>query len=353
MRVQLKPISEQVIVITGASSGIGLATARMAARRGAALVLVARDEPSIRELSDEITAGGGRATHVVADVTNPDDVRRISEAAVTRFGGFDTWVNNAGISVYGRLQDVPISEHRQIFETNYWGLVYGCMAAVEHLRTKGGAIINLGSVLSERAIPLQGTYSASKHAVKGFTDALRMELEHDGAPISVSLIKPTSIDTPYTHHAKNYLSTEPRNPAPVYAPDIVATAVLKCARYPIREVTVGGGGKMITLLGTALPRLMDKIMERVMFAAQHSDSPPRSREQHGLYDPSGRLQERGGHPGHVAETSLFTTASLHPLASAGILLGVAGLVAGSVLMAAPPRRRRSPIKRTLRRFHVG
>jgi NAD(P)-dependent dehydrogenase (short-subunit alcohol dehydrogenase family) len=124
-----------------------------------------------------------------------------------------------------------------VFETNYWGTVHGCRVALEHLRHRGGALINVGSVLSKRAFPMQGAYSASKHAIKGFTDALRMELMRDRAPVSVTLIKPAAIDTRHAHHAKNYLPMQPKNPPPLYAPEVVARVVLhapssRCARSP-------------------------------------------------------------------------------------------------------------------------
>jgi NAD(P)-dependent dehydrogenase (short-subunit alcohol dehydrogenase family) len=126
------------------------------------------------------------------------------------------------VSFYGRLTEVALEDMRQLFEVNFWGMVYGARAALPRLRGSGGALINIGSIVSDRAIPLQGAYSASKHAVKGFTDALRVELEEEGAPISVTLIKPSSIDTPYFQHAKNYMEVEPKPPAPVYAPEVVS-----------------------------------------------------------------------------------------------------------------------------------
>ncbi|PYS90529.1 MAG: short-chain dehydrogenase, partial [Acidobacteria bacterium] len=273
MDVQLKKLNEQVMVITGASSGIGLVTARMAAKRGARLVLAARSEEALRQLTDEIKSAGGEAIHVVADVGREADVRRISTAAVERFGGFDTWVNNAGVSVYGKLMDVPLTDLRQLFETNFWGVVYGSRVACEYLRMRGGALINIGSTLSDRAIALQGMYSASKHAVKGFTDALRMELEMDNAPVCVTLIKPSAINTPYTEHAKNYLGVEPQNPAPLYAPDVVAETILYCAEHPERDVFVGAGGKLLSALGHYAPRLTDMLMENMTTQQQKSDMP--------------------------------------------------------------------------------
>ena len=332
MKVKLKKLNKQVMVITGASSGIGLVTARMAARRGARLVLAARSEKALRQLANEINQNGGEATYLVADVGDEQQVHRISETAIGRFGGFDTWVNNAGVSIYGRMFDVPLEDERRVFDTNFWGVVYGSLVAARHLRGRGGAIINVGSTLSDRAIPLQGIYSASKHAVKGFTDALRMELEEEGAPVSVTLIKPGAIDTPYRQHAKNYLPMEPNLPAPVYAPEIVAETILHCAEHPERDVFAGGGGKAISALGKYAPRLTDKVMALTSRQQQQTNHPDRDREQHGLYRASGTLEERGGYEGHVAESSLYTKASLRPvvtgaLVAAGLGLAIAALTA--------------------------
>jgi short-subunit dehydrogenase len=321
MNAQLKKLDEQTIVITGASSGIGLVTARMAARQGARLVLAARSEDALSQLASEIKAEGGEAVYVVADVGQEQDVRKIADAAIAQFGGFDTWVNNAGVSIYGRVLDVSMEDHRQLFETNYWGLVHGSRVAAAHLRTRGGAIINVGSSLSDRAIPLQGTYCASKHAVKGYTDALRMELEEEEAPISVTLIKPSAIDTPYKDHAKNYLAVEPQNPPPVYAPETVAEAILYSAEHPERDVFVGAGGKALSIGGKYAPRLTDKVMEAALFDIQQTDEPSPAGRRDGLYDSTEDLRERGGYDGHVAESSLYTKASLHPLVTGALLLG--------------------------------
>ena len=324
MDIQLKSLNEQIIVITGATSGIGLVTARMAAGRGARLVLASRNEDALRILVQELAAQGAGAIYAVADVANEQDVRDIAEKAIEHFGGFDTWVNNAGVSIYGRVLEVSMEDHRRLFETNYWGLVHGSRAAAEHLRNRGGAIINIGSSLSDRAIPIQGTYCASKHAVKGYTDALRMELEEENAPISVTLIKPSAIDTPYREHAKNYMPVEPLNPPPVYAPETVAEAILHCAEHPERDVFIGAGGKALSIAGAYAPRLTDKIMEATLFDIQRSDKPSPSSRLDGLYTPLSKLEERGGYPGHVAESSAYTTASLYPLATGAIFVG-AGL----------------------------
>lgn len=329
MKPYLKKLSEQVIVITGPTSGIGLVTARMAAKRGARLVLASRTQGALRELVDEIRAAGGEAEHVVADVGDAQQVRDIADLAIRKFGGFDTWVNNAAVSIYGKIEDVTLDDHRRLFDTNYWGVVYGSIAAVKHLKGRGGALINIGSALSDRAVPIQGTYCASKHAVKGFTDALRMELEHDGAPISVTLIKPSSIDTPYRQHAKNYLPEEPKNPPPVYAPEPVAEAILYAAENPVRDIYVGAAGRALAVGAFVSPRLTDKVMELQMFDAQKEDHPSSS-SHNGLDHPSSSLLERGAYPGHVAESSLYTTGSLHPFIVGGLFAAGLGLAYAAV-----------------------
>lgn len=332
MDVKLKKLGEQVVVITGASSGIGLVTAREAARRGAKLVVAARAEDALRRLVEEITSQGGEAVHVVADVGRQDDVRRIAETALERFGRIDTWVNNAGVSIYGKIMDTPFEDMRRLYETNFWGVVYGSVVAAEHLRQRGGALINVGSVLSDRAIPVQGVYSSSKHAVKGFTDALRMELEEEGAPVSVTLIKPSTIDTPYTKHAKNLLEDkEPSLPPPVYAPETVAEAILHCAETPERDVYVGGGGKALSVMGKYAPRLSDKVMENFMIDAQQKDGPRAGvRDDAGLYEASGTLKERSGDDRVVFESSAYTKASLHPLLTGALFVG-AGLATAALV----------------------
>ncbi len=350
--MNLKKLEDQVIVLTGATSGIGLVTARKAAKCGAKLLLTSRNEEALGKLAEEINIRGGEAKYVAADVASEDDMSMVAAEALSQFGNFDTWINNAGVSIYGKLEEVSNDDSRQLFETNFWGVVNGSLVAAKHLKQFGGAIINIGSTLSDRAIPIQGMYCASKHAVKGFTDALRMELEHDNAPISVTLIKPAAIDTPYKEHAKNYLGVQPENPPPVYAPETVAETILHCAQNPVRDCFVGGGGKAISVAGQYAPRVTDYVMENSMFDLQQSDKKTNGKDLEGLYESKdARLRERGGYEGHVAKSSLYTKASLHPVVTgAAVAVGVgAALLAGRELFKHLPAEMSANEKKPQRR----
>jgi short-subunit dehydrogenase len=311
--MKLKKIKDQVIVITGASSGIGLTTSRIAAQKGAKVMLSSRNEQALEQICYRLRLDGCEVDYFVADVTKQKHLQQLASETVKRFGRIDTWVNNAGVSFYGRIEEIPIEVMRRIFEVDFWGLVYGSMAAIPHLRSQGGALVNIGSEVSKIAIPLQGPYVAAKHAVKGFTDSLRLELEADGTPISVTLIKPASIDTAFTKHAGEALDVQPTLPAPVYAPDAVAHAILFCAEHPRREVFVGGAAKFFSLLETFAPRLTDFFVERTMFKMQKSNLPVRKDEE-ALFGPAPHEGfERGEYSGHTFESSLYTSLALRPI----------------------------------------
>jgi short-subunit dehydrogenase len=327
----LKPVSEQTLVITGASSGIGLATALEAAARGATLVLVSREPTDLEAAAERCRSKGAEVETVAADVADRATLDLVAERAQERFGGFDTWVNNAGASVYGLLWDIPEEDARQLFETNYWGTVHGSLVALEAFRqrtgTTSGALINVGSVLSDRAIPLQGHYCASKHAVKGFTDTLRMEAEKNGLPVSITLVKPSAINTPYVAHAANHMDREPKLPAPAYAPEVVARAILSAAEKPIRDVTVGAKDGVMAVLGGIAPRLTDKIMEGAFFEQQKADKPANG-SRGALHEPipgDGRLY--GDADGHVMQSSAYTQLATRPKVMLGAgLAALTGLV---------------------------
>jgi len=331
MAIRLRKLHDQVMVITGATSGIGLTTARMAAARGARLVLAARSKEALNELADEMRSRGVMVETVAADVGEIADVERIGQKAIDRFGRIDTWVNNAGISVFGRLEEIAPQDHHRLFQTNFWGTVNGSLEAARRMKHRGGgAIINVGSEVSERAIPMQGMYASSKHAVKGFTDALRMELEKENAPLQVTLVRPAAIDTMFAVHAKNYMDKEPALPPPIYAPEVVADAILYCAEHPKRDIYAGGASKMISAGSKLMPAMFDRYMNASMFKQQKSERPTAPNRRDSLYkpDPSTELRQRQGMPQSVHERSLYTKASLRSTPATTLL------VAGGALLAA-------------------
>jgi short-subunit dehydrogenase len=289
MDYSLKPLDQQVVVITGPSSGIGLATALLAADKGAKLVLASRSQNVLQDLVRQIEEAGGQAIEVVADVGRREDMERVAQAAIERFGRIDTWINNAGNSIYGRLQEVSDEDNRRLFDTNFWGVVYGSLAALPHLKANGGALINVGSEVSDAVVPLQGMYSASKHAVKGFTDALRVELLDEKAPVCVTLIQPTATNTPFPEHARNYMSKEPKLPTPMIDPRQVAEAICDAASKATRDVQVGAMAKMNVTAFRLTPKLADW-MAKKQVKRQNYDAAP--------IDPQGALY-RAGETGRV------------------------------------------------------
>ncbi len=334
-KATLKPLNQQAIVITGATSGIGLATARRAARAGACVFLIARGENDLKTLTEELQATGARAAWAVADVADHAALAEAAEKCVRLFGGFDTWVNNAGVSIYGAISVTSLDDQRRLFETNYWGVVNGSLVAAEHLRQRegGGAIVNVGSILSDAPLPIQGVYSASKHAVKGFTNALRMELMREDAPITVSLVKPAAVDSPYSKHARNLTGYATQNPQPVYATHVVADTILYCASHPIREITVGGGGRLIASFYSVLPGLAEPLFARFAPSLMRDRSSAYEPYDDGLYDPSEDGLAEEVHYPMVRQFSALAEVRKHPGVTSGVLAVLAGVGIAALLLS--------------------
>lgn len=329
--VTLKSLKDQVMVITGGSSGIGLVTARAAARGGASVFLVARSGDALRTIAEGIVADGGIADFAVADVGDLEQVRQAAAKAVARFGRIDTWVNNAGVAIYAKLTQTPPAEHEQLFRTNYFGAVNGSLVALEHLRDRGGALITVASIAADIPSPIMGAYAASKHAVKAYIESLRIECTADALPVSITLIKPAGIDTPIGKHAFNRLEGEAMIPPPVYDPRLVADAILDAAQVPRRDVTVGGMGRLQVLITTHFPWIVD-LFGGALIPALHDPERPKTATNN-LMQPANAGRERSGEQRGM-QHSLYTSARRHP----ALVLGAATLAGVSTLALLAGRR---------------
>lgn len=328
-----RPLHQQTIVITGASSGIGRETAVEAGARGANVVLAARGEPALHEVAREIEAAGGRALVVPTDVGDRAQVERLAGAAVEHFGRIDTWVNDASVSVYATVEETTPEEFERVVQVNLMGTVYGCKAALPYMKQQGGGtLINVSSTLAERAVPLMVSYCAAKHAVKGFTEGLRMELAREGNDIHVVQILPSSINTPFFDHARSKLGVKPQPIPPVYEPRVVAEAILFAAEHPRRDIYAGGFGRLLSVMGKISGPLTDRYMllGGQMFKQQKSDQPDDGRDS--LFAPQGPNAVRGNYAGMTMPVSPYTRyLELHPnrkrIVAAALLAGAAALLA--------------------------
>ena len=257
MSVTLKPLDQQVIVVFGASRGIGRATALLAAKRGAKVVAAARDQEALESLVAE--AAPADVVMSVADAVELGQVREVAELAASHFGRVDTWAHVAGVGAYSRFEDITPDEFRRVIDVDLMGPVYGAMAAMPHLRRQGGAFVVVSSEIAKRGFPLATSYSAAKHGVDGFLEALRVEFQHDRVPISVTQILPAAIATPFFEQARTRLGVRPSGPPPVYPPEKVAEAILHAAQHPKRDMIVGAAAKVQLLLQKVSPKLMDAL----------------------------------------------------------------------------------------------
>jgi short-subunit dehydrogenase len=335
-----KPLNEQVVLITGASSGIGRQSAIRFARAGAKLILVSRNESALAAAVGEIESAGGEAVFAVADVASLEQLNAAAETGIAKFGRIDTWVNNAGVGIYTKILKTDVADDRRLFDTNFWGIVNGSRIAVPYLvAAGGGALINLGSEVSDVAIPVQAMYAASKHAVKGFTDGLRQELMADKVPVTVTLIKPAAINTPFPQHARNNLDKEGTLPAPVYDVDIAADQILHAAEYGGRDLFAGGAGRIVALLSQHFPKAADLYMAAIGGGQGLVDRPP-DRRFEGLYESRGFHQARGelGRDHHVQNLSLYGVAKRNPFMTTVAIAAGLSLIGAAAKAAAVTTR---------------
>lgn len=276
--MKLKPISEQVVVVCGASSGIGRKTALEFAEKGAKVVVSARHDEGLESLVEEIRGAGGEATAVAADVTRFSDMEAVASLAVDTYGRLDTWVHTAAISLYARFEETEPAEFARVIEVNLIGTVNAAKAALPHLRKTaqddgGAALICTSSVEGKRALPLQSAYASSKHAIIGMLDALRVELQEEGVPVSVTNLMPAGINTPFFNKARTKMGVKPMPMPPIYEPDVVANVILYAAQHPTRDISAGGAAKSFIWGQKFTPGLLDKVLVRTGFKGQMTDEP--------------------------------------------------------------------------------
>lgn len=287
-------------------------------------MLAARNADALARICQEIRAQGGEAEFIATDVSREDEVLRLAAETVEKYGGFDTWINNAGVGLIATADLTHSDRHHAIFETNYFGLVYGSLAAVRQFRAQksSGALINLGSVVSDMPMPFSVAYSASKHAIKGFTDGLRVEVMQEGLPVTVTLIKPSAIDTRFFDHAPSVMGGMGKAPGPKYAPDVVAKAILDAAVNVRRDVPVGATAHFAPAVEAIAPTIVD----RRQAAMRHGELVDREHQPDAdtlVAVPSeGHERSRFGHGRHH---SLTTMANRHrtDLLALSLIAGVA------------------------------
>lgn len=328
--MDLKPIEQQVVVIVGASSGIGRECALRFAQRGASVVVSARSESGLQSLVDEVHQSGGKAISVVADVAEFEQVQAIADKAIATYGRLDTWVHASATAVIAPFEHVTPDEFKRVIDVTLMGQVYGAMVALPHLKREGrGALIHLSSMEGRRALPLQSSYSSAKHGVEGFLESLRVELQHEGSAVSVTSIKPAVINTPFYNNALTKLGVKPTGIPPYYAPSLVADAVLYTAEHPIRDFIVGDVGKVLDVLQRLSPSLVDALLVAIGFQGQRTDESKAAEAPHNLYEPVSAHDRVEGDFGSLTVPSLTDWFDRHPAVSwgaAGTALGAALLV---------------------------
>lgn len=326
MRMQLKPIAEQVVAVVGASSGIGRETAIRFAKKGAKVAVAARTQSGLNSLVEEIESLGGEAVAIPADVAVCEQVQAIADKTVERFGRLDTWVHAAATSVFAPFEQVTPTEFKRVIEVNLLGQVYGAMAALPHLRREGrGALIHISSVEARRSLPLQSAYSASKHGIEGFLDSLRVELQHEGVPISVTNVMPATINTPFYNKGMTKLGVQPTGVPPYYQPNIVAEAIVHVAEHPTRDIIVGDVGRALDLLQKLSPTLVDTLLQLVAVDGQHTKIPKQESDPNNLYEPIEGYSQSTGDYGNLTIPSFLEQLDFYPAVKWGAIAGVGAL----------------------------
>lgn len=326
--MKLKPIHQQVVAIIGASSGIGRDAALEFAHRGAKVVVAARNQEGLNSLVEAIHRIGGEAIAVVADTASFEQVKAIGDAAIATFGRLDTWVHNAAVGMVAPFETMTPEEFRRVIDVTFMGCVYGAKVALPYLKHTGqGSFIAISSMEGRRALPLQSAYSAAKHAVEGFLEALRVELEHEGAAINITSIKPAVINTPFYNHARTKIGVKPTGLPPYYDPRLVTKAILYTAEHPTRDYIVGDVGRILDIAQRLSPSLLDHILALIGFRGQRTEEAKQPHDPNNLFEPMSGYEQVTGDFDDLTVPSLSDWAAQNPLKVVGaIALGAAVLM---------------------------
>ncbi|MEO6588713.1 MAG: SDR family oxidoreductase [Pyrinomonadaceae bacterium] len=330
MKINLKPISVQVAVIFGASSGIGRLTALEMAKRGAKLCVAARSVEGLESLIKEIEADGGEAFYVEADAADYDAVKTVADKCVERYGRIDTWIHSAAAFIFATVEKTDADEYKRLIEVNLLGQIYGAKAALPYLKKNGGALIHVTSVEAVRTAPYQSAYGASKHGIHGFLQVLRAELAHENAPVSVTEILPAAINTPIYEKGRNKMPFKMRPVPPIYHPQIVTDAILYAAENPVRDLIAGAAGVGVVYAERISPKAADFFSETVGFTGQdggEKDTPEQFKDN--LFEPiSGYDTVEGNFSDEQFMSDPYTYVKTSPRLKDSILLGAVGVLGG-------------------------
>jgi NAD(P)-dependent dehydrogenase (short-subunit alcohol dehydrogenase family) len=283
--VRKKPLHEQVVVITGASSGVGRAVARAAGRRGARVVVAARGQEGLAAAVEEVERAGSEALAVPTDVTDPAQNEELVRRTLERFGRIDTFVANAIVTVYAEAEHLEPDELRRVIDVNFFGVAYAFWASLPALKETRGTFLHVSSALAYRGIPLQAAYCSSKAAARTFLESARVELQKHGTGVDVSLVLPGAINTPQFDRDRQKIGKQPQPVPPIYQPEPYADAVLHCAESPIRELPVSWGAQKLLWGQKLSPRAGDLILRRTGWKNQHTAEPKPVGSPDNLFEP--------------------------------------------------------------------
>ncbi|MGH8176402.1 MAG: SDR family oxidoreductase [Steroidobacter sp.] len=334
--------TREVIVITGASGGIGRATAHAFARPGARIALLARGERGLDSALREVEAAGAEALVIPTDVSDCEQVERAASQVEERWGGIDVWVNNAMATVFAPIADLSAADLRRATEVTYLGAAYGTMAALRRMRPRNrGVIVQVGSALAYRAIPLQAAYCAAKHALRGFTDSLRTELLHDRSRVHVTMVHLSAFNTPQFDWARNLVGRRAQPVPPVFQPELAASAIVWAARHRRREVYVGWPAVKAVTANKIAPGVLDRVLADGGYTGQITNEPLPPDACGNLYEPCDTDPGAHGRFDSLArDSSLQWTLTKHRtaiLASAAVVLGLGALSIARARSSRPER----------------